>query len=111
MRMPPRKPGKIFSIIVRLKFTRTSLILLVTERSILSLKKRALRRTRTVRDVETNEIIEPSRFSVMMSQLRAPFKTTFWEDVMDRDDSEQLVDLKLLSYAYLEAGVIEMLGA
>ena len=47
----------------------------------------------------------------MMSQLRAPFKTTFWEDVMDRDDSEQLVDLKLLSYAYLEAGVIEMLGA
>ena len=35
----------------------------------------------------------------------------FWEDVMDRDDSEQLVDLKLLSYAYLEAGVIEMLGA
>ena len=29
---------------------------------------------------------------------------------MERSDDESLVDAKLLSYAYLEAGVIEMLG-
>lgn len=30
---------------------------------------------------------------------------------MERTDDESLVDGKLLSYSYLEAGVIEMLGA
>lgn len=30
---------------------------------------------------------------------------------MERSDGETLVDGKLLSYAYLEAGVIEMIGA
>ncbi|KAF9009504.1 aminophospholipid-transporting P-type ATPase [Cyathus striatus] len=82
MRMNPRKP--------------------VTQRSIHMLKKRALRRTKTLaRDTETQQLISPSRAS------------EFWEDLWERtsSDGETLVDGKLLSYAYLEAGVIEVLGA
>ncbi|KAJ7684458.1 aminophospholipid-transporting P-type ATPase [Mycena polygramma] len=92
MRMNPRKP--------------------VNDRSILSLKKKALRRTKTLRrDPETQEVVHPSKLSVMMGKLRKPFTRTYWEDAMESNDGETLVDGKLLSYAYLEAGVIEMLGA
>ncbi|CAK5279227.1 unnamed protein product [Mycena citricolor] len=92
MRMTPRKP--------------------VNERSILSLKRKALRRTKTLRrDPETQEVIPPSKFSVLAEKLRKPFTRTYWEDVMEPSDGETLVDGKLLSYAYLEAGMIEMLGS
>ncbi|KAH9890537.1 aminophospholipid-transporting P-type ATPase [Cubamyces lactineus] len=92
MRMAPRKP--------------------VNERSITSLKKRALRRTKTLRrDPETDEIIRPSCLSQYMMRLKTPFTREFWEDAFEPSEDETLVDGKLLSYAYLEAGVIEMLGA
>ncbi|KAI0648406.1 aminophospholipid-transporting P-type ATPase [Trametes meyenii] len=92
MRMAPRKP--------------------VNERSINSLKKRALRRTKTLRrDPETHEVIRPSRFSQLVTQAKAPFTRHFWEDTLEQSEAETLVDAKLLSYAYLEAGVIEMIGA
>jgi sodium/potassium-transporting ATPase subunit alpha len=35
----------------------------------------------------------------------------FWADFFEETDGETLVDRKLLSYAYLEAGVIQTLGA
>ncbi|KAJ7491121.1 aminophospholipid-transporting P-type ATPase [Mycena latifolia] len=92
MRMAPRKP--------------------VSDRSILSLKKKALRRTKTLRrDPETQEIIQPSKLSVLVDKLRKPFTRSYWEDAMESADGETLVDGKLLSYAYLEAGIIEMIGA
>ncbi|EPS98398.1 hypothetical protein FOMPIDRAFT_41618 [Fomitopsis schrenkii] len=92
MRMAPRKP--------------------VNERSIMSLKRRALRRTKTLRrDAETGDIIPPSRISSFSSKFAMPFTREFWEDATERSDDESLVDSKLLSYSYLEAGVIEMLGA
>ncbi|KAJ7067761.1 aminophospholipid-transporting P-type ATPase [Mycena belliarum] len=92
MRMAPRKP--------------------VNERSILSLKRKALRRTKTLRrDPETQEIIPPSRLSVLAGKLQKPFTRAYWEDAMENNDGETLVDGKLLSYAYLEAGMIEMVGA
>ncbi|KAI0823899.1 aminophospholipid-transporting P-type ATPase [Trametes gibbosa] len=92
MRMAPRKP--------------------VNDNSITALKKRALRRTKTLRrDPETNEIIRPSRFAQFMLRVKAPFTRLFWEDALERSDNETLVDSKLLSYAYLEAGMIEMIGA
>ncbi|KAF7294583.1 Cation-ATPase-N domain-containing protein [Mycena indigotica] len=91
MRMEPRKP--------------------VNDRSILSLKRKALRRTKTLRrDPETQDIIKPSKFSVLLAQLRTPFTREYWEDAMETKDGETLVDSKLLSYAYLEAGMIEMLA-
>jgi sodium/potassium-transporting ATPase subunit alpha len=47
---------------------------------------------------------------VFFTKLKAPFTKAFWEDVFEGSDNETLVDGKLLSYAYLEAGIIEMLG-
>jgi sodium/potassium-transporting ATPase subunit alpha len=93
MRMSPRKP--------------------VTDRSIMSLKKRALRRTRTLArvDSENQRTIVPKRIAAWVSKLKAPFTRTFWADALERTDNETLVDGKLLSYAYLEAGLIETLGA
>ncbi|KAJ7642253.1 aminophospholipid-transporting P-type ATPase [Roridomyces roridus] len=92
MRMAPRKP--------------------VNDRSILSLKRKALRRTKTLRrDPETQEVIPPSKLSILAAKLQKPFTRVFWEDALESKDGETLVDGQLLSYAYLEAGVIEMLGA
>ncbi|KDQ59725.1 hypothetical protein JAAARDRAFT_192199 [Jaapia argillacea MUCL 33604] len=91
MRMPPRKP--------------------VSENSINRLKRRALRRTKTLRrDPETADILRPSRFSVVLSKIKAPFTRIFWEEALEPSDAETLVDKKLLSYSYLEAGMIEMIG-
>ncbi|KAI3615969.1 p-type cation-transporting atpase [Moniliophthora roreri] len=92
MRMTPRKP--------------------VNERSINSLKKRALRRTKTLlRDAETQQVIPPSRISKLISKIKLPFTRVFWEDLMEETDDEKLVDAKLLSYSYLEAGMIECIGS
>lgn len=84
----------------------------VNDRSIISLKKRALRRTKTLRrDTETQKVIPDSWFTVTKNKIKAPFTRNFWEDALEQSDAETLVDGKLLSYAYLEAGVIEMVGA
>lgn len=110
MRMGPRKPGNLEHFHSHDLGSRT--LLPVTDRSIMSLKKRALRRTRTLaRDSETQTYIPPSRLSVIISKIKAPFTRVFWEDRFEDSDSESLVDGRLLSYSYLEAGVIEMLGA
>ncbi|KAF9036806.1 aminophospholipid-transporting P-type ATPase [Panaeolus papilionaceus] len=91
MRLKPRKP--------------------VNERSIRSLKRRALKRSKTIgRDPETMEPIQPSKLSIWFSKLKTPFKRSFWQDLLEPTDNETLVDGKLLSYAYLEAGMIEMLA-
>lgn len=95
MRMNPRKP--------------------VNERSVLSLKKKALRRTKTIRhDTENQTPVKQSRVSQRISQwvakCKAPFTRVWWQDLMEASDGETLVDGKLLSYAYLEAGIIEMAG-
>ncbi|KAG6860192.1 hypothetical protein C0995_014560 [Termitomyces sp. Mi166 len=98
MRMNPRKP--------------------VNEYSIKMLKKRALRRSRTLIATSTIDtenggprLIRRSRLALFLSKLRAPFSRVFWENLMEHTDNETLVDWKLLSYAYLEAGVIESIGS
>jgi len=92
MRMAPRKP--------------------VNERSIASLKRRALRRTKTLRhDSETQTVIHPSRISKMFTSFTRPFTREYWIDMMEPSDDEKLVDLQLLSYSYLEAGLIETIGS
>ncbi|KAI0303351.1 aminophospholipid-transporting P-type ATPase [Multifurca ochricompacta] len=92
MRMPPRKP--------------------VSERSIMNRKRRALRRSKTLgHDTETQETIQPSRWAGLVRVLKAPFTREFWEDRFEKSDDETLVDGKVLSYAYLEIGMIETLGS
>lgn len=83
----------------------------VNERTILSRKKRALLRHRTLtRDVETQEVIKPSPLQAIMTKIKTPFSRDFWEKKFEPTEGETLVDSKLLSYAYLEAGLIETLG-
>ncbi|PPQ97968.1 hypothetical protein CVT26_003117 [Gymnopilus dilepis] len=92
MRLKPRKP--------------------VNDRSINALKRRALKRSKTLRrDAETLEVIPPSKWSILLSKLKTPFKRSYWEEVLEPTDNENLVDGKLLSYAYLEAGMIETLAS
>lgn len=91
MRMPPRKP--------------------VNENTIRSRQRRALRRTKTLlRDPETQELIQPSWFSKFLTDAKAPFTRVFWEDALEPTEAESLVDIKVLSYSYLEAGVIETMA-
>ncbi|KAJ6563354.1 hypothetical protein DFH09DRAFT_1082411 [Mycena vulgaris] len=74
--------------------------------------RKVLWRTKTLRrDPETQEFIQPSKPSVLAGELRKPFTHAYSEDAVEDADDEILVDGKLLSYAYLEAGMIEMLGA
>jgi len=92
MRLRPRKP--------------------VHGRSILALKKKALRRTKTMkRDPETNEAIPPSKLSMYLAKLKKPFTRVFWEDMFEKTDNETLIDWKVLSYSYIEAGLIESAGS
>lgn len=88
------------------------IIHLVNDRTIMSLKKRALERTRTLRrDTETQDVIRPSRIAVWKMKVKQYFTRRYWVDLLSPSDGETLVDGKLLSYSYLEAGVIEMLGS
>ena len=50
-------------------------------------------------------------FYNILQAIRAPFTRVFWEDAFERTENETLVDAKLLSYAYLEIGLIETLAA
>ena len=83
----------------------------MTEKSIRSLKRRALRRSKTLhRDTETGDVIAPSKLSTFFSKLKTPFRRSFWEDFFEPSEDETLVDGKLLSYAYLEIGLLETLA-
>ncbi|KAF9453646.1 aminophospholipid-transporting P-type ATPase [Macrolepiota fuliginosa MF-IS2] len=92
MRLAPRKP--------------------VNNRSILSLKRRALRRSKTIgRDTESqNERAVASKFRQIFEHFKSPFTKVFWEDLFEDTDDEKLVDRGLLSYSYIEAGLIEAIG-
>lgn len=47
----------------------------------------------------------------MFTSLKKPFTRDYWADMMEPSDDEKLVDLKLLSYSYIEAGLIEAIGS
>ncbi|KAH9977106.1 aminophospholipid-transporting P-type ATPase [Lactifluus volemus] len=65
----------------------------VNERSIMNRKRRALRRSKTLgQDTESQADTQPSRLTVLMRKLKSPFTA-------------------ILSYAYLEVGVIETIGS
>ncbi|KAJ3221812.1 hypothetical protein HK099_003068 [Clydaea vesicula] len=89
MRVPPRKP--------------------VTSDSIKQLKERNLRYKDEV-DRETGEPIKRNFLQYLLYKLRRPFTRNFWLDFKEKKDGEILVDVNVLSWAYLEAGVIETVG-
>jgi sodium/potassium-transporting ATPase subunit alpha len=84
----------------------------VTERSIINRKRRSLRRSKTLgHDTESQSSHRPSRLATLVRKLKSPFTRQFWEDRFEASDDETLVDSKVLSYAYLEVGVIEAIGS
>ena len=75
-------------------------------------KRRALRRSKTLgHDSESQANTQPSRLALLMRKLKSPFTRQFWEDFFEPTDDETLVDGKVLSYAYLEVGIIETIGS
>jgi sodium/potassium-transporting ATPase subunit alpha len=75
-------------------------------------KRRALRRSFTLgKDSEAQSTSRPSRIAVLARKMKAPFTRQFWQDRFEPSDDETLVDSKVLSYAYLEVGMIETLGS
>jgi sodium/potassium-transporting ATPase subunit alpha len=75
-------------------------------------KRRSLRRSMTLgQDTESQSRTRTSRLAVFVRKLKSPFTREFWLDRFEPSDDETLVDSKVLSYAYLEVGVIEMLAS
>lgn len=108
MRLNPRKPGTNKPLCA---FSLAQILIPVNERTITARKRKALLHSRTLtRDIETQEVIPPSILSRLRAKFRRPFKRSFWKNRFEPTEDEVLVDSKLLSYAYLEAGMIEMLG-
>ena len=75
-------------------------------------KRRALRRSQTLGlDAESQGVTRPSRLARLMRKLKSPFTRQFWQDRFEASDDETLVDGRVLSYSYLEVGVIETIGS
>jgi sodium/potassium-transporting ATPase subunit alpha len=75
-------------------------------------KRRALRRSKTLgHDAESQTATQPSRLARLMRKLKSPFTREFWVDRFESSDGETLVDNKVLSYSYLEVGLIETIAS
>ena len=93
MKLPPRKP--------------------VTPETSNIYRRRALRKTRSHFDEEAGVVVSPGEISKsekIMLNIRHFFSKAYWTDMFE-DTGEVLVDGPLLSWAYLEIGLIESLGA
>ncbi|KAJ2798365.1 hypothetical protein H4R20_004851 [Coemansia guatemalensis] len=91
MKLPPRKP--------------------VSMRSIAMLRARRARHPPPPTDPVTDKPIVPSRMTRIARAFRAPFSRTWWQERLERSEGEILVDGDLLSWAYLEAGIISAISA
>ena len=94
MKLPPRKP--------------------VTRETAEIYRRRALRRTRSHFDEEAGVVITPeelSKFGKILHTIRQLFTRGYWRDHFENTGGEVLVDGPLLSWAYLEIGTIETIGA
>ena len=95
MKTPPRKP--------------------VTEESKMLLKKReAERQSRILKgegvDPESKDSTKPSLLSKVSFAAKQPFSKFFWSEMFRKPDGEVLVDFGVLSWSYLEIGLIESIG-
>jgi sodium/potassium-transporting ATPase subunit alpha len=94
MKLPPRKP--------------------VTPETSNTFRRRALRRTRSHFDEESGVVIAPERQSrgqKFIHNVRDLFTKEYWHEKFESTGAEILVDGPLLSWAYLEIGTIEAIGA
>ncbi|KAI8604404.1 hypothetical protein EDD21DRAFT_394570 [Dissophora ornata] len=62
-------------------------------------------------DPESGEEIAPSGWSRFQHEFKSMFTGVYWREKFEHTDEEVLVDGGLLSWAYLEVGMIETVGA
>ena len=94
MKLPPRKP--------------------VTPETSTIFRRRALRRTQSRFDEEAGVIIpleDRTKIQKWVYTVRRLFTKEYWHDRFENTGAEVLVDGPLLSWAYLEIGTIEAIGA
>ncbi|OBZ84387.1 Sodium/potassium-transporting ATPase subunit alpha, partial [Choanephora cucurbitarum] len=91
MKMPPRKP--------------------VTAESIDRHRRTLYRRQRYIQyDPETGEEVRPAFYRRIYNALHEMTTMAYWQEKFEASDDEVLVDMPLLSWAYLEIGMIEAIG-
>ncbi|PVU94785.1 hypothetical protein BB561_002247 [Smittium simulii] len=81
----------------------------VTLRSIKQLRERNQRHAFEI-NPETNEKYHKSKLNKVKSFILAPFTKLFWTDLMEKKYGEVLIDKDLLSYSYIEVGIIMTVG-
>ncbi|KAF9365377.1 hypothetical protein BGX34_010199 [Mortierella sp. NVP85] len=91
MKLPPRKP--------------------VTTASIERRRRLATRALPPVIDAESGEEIRPSFWARFQHDFKSMFTGVYWREKFEHTEDEVLVDAGLLSWAYLEVGIIETIGA
>ncbi|KAK3376562.1 hypothetical protein B0T24DRAFT_656487 [Lasiosphaeria ovina] len=94
MKLPPRKP--------------------VTPETSNIFRRRALRQTRSYVDEESGVIHTPepqTKLQEILHNLRELFTKSYWVEKLESTGGEVLVDGALLSWAYLEIGLIEATGS
>jgi sodium/potassium-transporting ATPase subunit alpha len=94
MKLPPRKP--------------------VTPETCEIFRRRALRKTRSNYDEESGVVILPENETMYQRYshyVRQFFTKEYWVDKFENTGAEVLVDGPLLSFAYLEIGLIQCIGA
>ncbi|KAI1320092.1 hypothetical protein EDD11_002064 [Mortierella claussenii] len=91
MKLPPRKP--------------------VTPASIERRRRLATRALPSRLDAESGQEIKPTRMARLHHDFKALFTALYWREKFEPTEEEILVDAGLLSWAYLEVGIIETIGA
>ncbi|CAG8627763.1 337_t:CDS:2 [Paraglomus brasilianum] len=91
MKLPPRRP--------------------VTAKTTERIRSYALMRTPTITDPETGLPKQISRMDRFILRLKKLTSKEWWKQKLDRGEGEILVDGNVLSWAYLEIGIIESIGA
>jgi len=91
MKLPPRKP--------------------VTPASIERRRRMAARELPSVIDPESGKEVKPSSWARFQHDFKALFTGLYWHEKFEGTEDEILVDAGLLSWAYLEVGIIQTIGA
>ncbi|KAI9293754.1 hypothetical protein K502DRAFT_293275 [Neoconidiobolus thromboides FSU 785] len=91
MRLAPRKP--------------------VTKESVERFRRVKSREIKLERDPETGEEIQVSSFKRIVHSISRLYTLTYWKELFEKTENEIIVDVELISWAFFEAGIIEVTGA
>jgi len=79
----------------------------VTPTATARIRRRALVRMPTITDPETGLPISTSRVDRFVTRIKKLTSKEWWKQKFERDEGEILVDGNVLSWAYLEIGILE----